>query len=249
MPPTDSLLKVSEVSFSRNGSIIFQNISFELQAGEILVILGPSGCGKTTLLRCLNRLESVGKGEIFLQGVPVSNIPVCELRRRIGMVFQTPALLPGTVEGNISLGPDLRGQGLAKDKLSLLMAEVGLDASFKDREVAELSTGERQRVSLAQVLANKPEVFLLDEPTSALDLTAALTVENLIKNLHSSLGTGTIFVTHDLNQAMRFNARALVLGNGGILAEGNIQELVHSNKNSQLQNFFRGQLSPNSAGK
>lgn len=244
MNPTDSLLKVSETSFSRNGNRIFKNISFELQAGEILIILGPSGCGKTTLLRCLNRLESVGEGEIFLKGVPVSNIPAGELRRRIGMVFQTPTLLPGTVEENISIGPGLNGQELTKDKISLLMEEVGLDSSFKGREVSELSTGERQRVSLAQVLANEPEVLMLDEPTSALDLTAALTVENLIKSLHSSLRTGTILVTHDINQAMRFNARSLVMANGGILAEGNIQELVHSNKNPQLQNFFRGQLNP-----
>jgi putative ABC transport system ATP-binding protein len=156
------------------------------------------------------------------------------------MVFQTPVLLPGTVEDNISVGPGLNNRKLSQDRIFSLMKKVGLDPSLKGRKVSDLSTGEYQRVSLAQVLANEPQVLMLDEPTSALDPTATLTVENLIKNLNSTLKTGIILVTHDINQAMRFNTRTLVLADGGILADGNIQDLLHSNQD--LQHFFQGRF-------
>ncbi|MBT5375577.1 MAG: ATP-binding cassette domain-containing protein [Nitrospinaceae bacterium] len=242
MKPVNSLLKVCGVSFSRDGKFIFKNISFELFAGEILILLGPSGCGKTSLLRCLNRLESVAEGEMFLQGVPISRITSPDLRRRVGMVFQTSADLLGTVEESISVGPSLNQQKISAHAVTSLMEKVGLDTSLRNRKVSGLSTGEHQRLSLAQVLANEPQVLMLDEPTSGLDPTAVLTVENLVQKLNASLKTGILLVTHDINQAVRFNSRTLVLANGEILADGNIQELINSSQNLQLQKFFQGQF-------
>ena len=238
------MLKVKAIGFSWGKKPVFKNISFELQNGESLVILGPSGCGKTSLLRCMNRLESVGEGEIYLQGKSTSSIPVCDVRRRVGMVFQTPALLPGTVEENISIGPGLDNHEFPEEKILSLMEKVGIDPLLQKREVSKLSTGERQRVSLAQVLANEPQVLMLDEPTSALDPAAALKVESLIKSLRSSFKAGILLVTHDIKQALRLNTRTMVLLNGEIIGEGNIWELMNSRQDQRIQDFFRGNLNP-----
>ena len=158
------------------------------------------------------------------------------------MVFQTSADLLGTVEESISVGPSLNQQKISAHAVTSLMEKVGLDTSLRNRKVSGLSTGEHQRLSLAQVLANEPQVLMLDEPTSGLDPTAVLTVENLVQKLNASLKTGILFVTHDINQAVRFNSRTLVLANGEILAGGNIQELINSSQNLQLQKFFQGQF-------
>ena len=241
MEQANPLLKVSNISFAR-GKAVLKNVSFELGRGEMLTLLGPSGSGKTSLLRCLNRLESIDRGEIFLDGRNTAALPAVELRRRIGMLFQTPALLPLTVKENIRVGPQLKKQTLDDDECLSLVAKVGLGKEFLDRKADALSIGEQQRVALAQALANRPDVLLLDEPTSALDPTAALTVENLIKSVHEELGRGTILVTHNVGQALRFNTQTLVLMNGEILARGNIQKLMNSPGDETLQKFFQGKL-------
>ncbi len=119
---------------------------------------------------------------------------------------------------------------------------MGLGKEYSNRDADALSVGERQRVGLAQVLANEPEILLLDEPTSALDPTAVLTVETLIQSLHQQLNTVTVLVTHNLEQAKRFNARTLVLIDGEVFAEGNIHELMKSEKNPLLTKFFQGRM-------
>jgi putative ABC transport system ATP-binding protein len=122
---------------------------------------------------------------------------------------------------------------------------VGLESEYCGRNVETLSLGERQRVALAQVLANEPDILLLDEPTSALDPTAILVVETLIQSLHNKLNTAMVLVTHNLEQAKRFNARTLVLADGEVLAEGNIRKLMESNANPKLIQFFEGRMESN----
>lgn len=235
------MLTVSNISFSR-GKPILKSVSFGLAKGEILVVLGPSGSGKTSLLRCLNRLESIDAGEIFLNEINIQSLPVMELRGKIGLVFQTAALIPGTVKENICIGPTLSGKDFPDDACHSLLARVGLSREYLSRDVETLSVGERQRTALAQTLANEPEVLLLDEPTSALDPTAVLTIESLIQSLHRDLNAATILVTHNLEQAKRFNARTLVLVEGEVFAEGNIHDLMKSDKNPLLMKFFEGRM-------
>ena len=235
------MLTVSDISFTRENPIL-RNVSFELAQGEILVVLGPSGSGKTSLLRCLNRLESIDAGEVFLNGENIETPPVMELRRKIGLVFQTSALIPGTVKENIGIGPALAGKDFPDTNCHSLLAQVGLAHEHLTRNADALSVGERQRVALAQVLANEPDVLLLDEPTSALDPTAVLTIETLIQSLHRKLNTATVLVTHNLEQAKRFNARTLVLIDGEVFAEGNIHELMESEKSPLLTKFFEGRM-------
>ena len=235
------LLRVSAVSLNK-GKAVLKDVSCELERGEILVLLGRSGSGKSSLLRCLNRLETIDEGEIFLTGRNVSEIHSVDLRRKVGMVFQTPGLLPGTVRENIKMGPHLQNQSLDESECENLLQKVGLQKEFLGRSADSLSVGEQQRVALGQALANRPEILLLDEPTSALDPTAVLTVEHLIKSIHQELESGTIFVTHSVEQALRFNAETMVLMDGKILAKGNINELINLTTNITLQKFFQGKL-------
>jgi len=234
------MLRVSHLSLTK-GKPILKDLSFEVQSGQMLTVLGPSGAGKSSLLRCLNRLNPADSGEVFLNGTEVQSMDILELRRRMGMVFQTPALIPDTVAVNVGLGPSLRHQTVSEAEVQDLLKQVGLPPELMTRQVETLSVGEQQRVAFAQVLANKPDVLLLDEPTSALDPTAALTIENLIKGIHSRLHTATVLVTHDIPQVIRFNTETMVLVEGSVLARGNIQDLVNDTSNSTLQKFFTGQ--------
>lgn len=230
-------LQVSNISLNKEKTIL-KGISFEVHGGEILTILGPSGSGKSSLLRCLNRLESIDHGEIFLNGSETRTIETVELRRRMGMVFQTPALMPLTVKKNLMLGPKLQKQTMDEPECDGLLEQVGLEKEFLGRDVERLSVGERQRVALAQVLANHPEVLLLDEPTSALDPPAVLKIEELIKTIHHDLNTITLLVTHNVEQALRFDAQTIVLVNGEVMARGNIRDLMDHPDSATLKKFF-----------
>ena len=234
------MLRVSHLSLTKDQAIL-RDLSFEVQPGEMLTVLGPSGAGKSSLLRCLNRLDSPDSGEVFLGGQDVRSLDILDVRRRMGMVFQAPALIPDTVSANVALGPSLRQKTVSESEIQDLLQQVGLPPDLITRQVETLSVGEQQRVAFAQVLANQPDVLLLDEPTSALDPTAALTIENLIKDIHSRLHTATVLVTHDVAQALRFNAETLVIVGGSVLARGNIQDLVNDTGNATLQKFFTGQ--------
>ena len=229
----------------RKGKEILKQVSFAAASGELVLILGPSGSGKSSLLRCLNRLETIAEGSIFLNGQDTLNIKTVELRRRIGMVFQKSALLPLTVKQNIAVGPNLHKISFADEECESLVQKVGLSLDYLDRPIETLSVGEQQRVALAQALANRPEVLMLDEPTSALDPTAVLTIERLIQSIHRDLKTAILWVTHDVAQAVRLDAKTLILIDGEILANGNIRELMADNQNQTLQQFFRGTLDKN----
>ena len=237
----NGLLKISNLSLTKDKEIL-KTISFALSRGDFLLILGPSGSGKSSLLRCLNRLESITEGSVFLEGCDTRSIDTVELRRWIGMVFQTPALLPGTVRENISVSSRLHKRAFKDAEGESLAQKVGLALDFLDRPVETLSVGEQQRVALAQSLANHPQVLMLDEPTSALDPTAVLTIERLIQSINRDLKTAILWVTHDVAQALRFNARTLILMDGEILAEGNIRELMASSADETLHRFFQGTL-------
>ena len=235
------LLKADQIAFSKEKPIL-KGVSFELKPGTCLTLLGPSGSGKSSLLRCLNRLETIDSGTITLEGVDIRTLNPAEIRRRVGLVFQSPALLPLSLAENIALGPKLAGNILSEEDLLARLREVGLAGMPPDRRVDTLSIGEQQRVALAQVLANDPQVLLLDEPTSALDPTAMLTIERLIQSIHRTKKTATLWVTHDLAQARRIDAETLVLVEGKILAQGPIRQLMDSENKDALQRFFQGDL-------
>lgn len=227
---------------------ILGDVTFGVPAARVFTILGPSGSGKSTLLRCVNRLLEPTSGRVLLDGQPVSGLPVQELRRRVGMVFQTAALFEGTVLDNVLYGPRLRKEPATADARGAhelacgLLRRVGLTEDFCDKPVAELSGGEAQRVSLARALANRPEVLLLDEPTASLDPSASLRIERLLVQLADETDLTFIFVTHNLEQARRIGDEALLLVDGRVVEQGPLRDLMSDPEKEATKLFMEGKL-------
>ena len=173
-------------------------------------LLGPSGSGKSTLLRLLNRLADPDEGVVRFHGTDVRELDPLELRRRVGLVPQLPAPVPGSVADNVQFGPRLEGREVDPEP-PVRMA--GLDPSFLDRDATRLSVGEQQRVMLARALALEPEVLLLDEPTASLDEDAKGAVERALRDLG---GVSLVLVTHDPGQAERLAERTIRLRDGRV---------------------------------
>ena len=203
------------------------DVSVSVIRGEIMAICGPSGAGKSSLLRLINRLDEPTSGTCFLDGMDYRQLAPRELRRRVGLVLQTPFLFPGTVADNLRFGPSQRGETVSDDTIERLLSEVGL-SGFGPRPVTELSGGEAQRVSVARTLANSPEVLLLDEPTSALDDAAKRTVEAVIVDVVRAKKLTCLIVTHDTAQAARVADRAMLMRAGRLERIVAAQEITHA---------------------
>lgn len=221
------VLRAEQLGRTVRDKILIQDASFELLTGEVLAITGPSGSGKTSLLRLLNRLDEPNSGTVFVEGKDYRNIEPRELRRKLGMVTQRPYLFPGTVAENLRFGPAQRGSVLPQETIEELLAQVGLK-DYSGRDVANLSGGEAQRVSVARTLANSPLALLLDEPTSALDDVAKLEVESAIQKVVRGQGLACVIVTHDVRQAARLASRALVVQDGRIARAGRVEEVLRA---------------------
>jgi putative ABC transport system ATP-binding protein len=237
--------------------LILDDVSFAVEPGHVFTVLGPSGSGKSTLLRTIDRLLEPTTGRILLDGVPTTELPVQELRRRVGMVFQTAALLDGTVMDNVLYGPRLlAGNGrapddpragwergdhaAAHDQTSVLLRRVGLPEAFCDKPVHELSGGEAQRVSLARALANEPDVLLLDEPTAALDPSSSQLIEDLLVRLADETDLTFVFVTHNLPQARRIGDHGLLLVDGRVVDEGPLPDFLDAPATEVTRRFVTG---------
>ncbi len=227
--PGTSAIILSTQHLSRlvDGRAIVDDITVDVRVGEVVAVVGPSGSGKSSFLRLLNRLDEPTAGSVFLEGVDYRQIAPRELRRRAGMVTQQAFLFPGTVADNLRFGPRQRGNVLSDAAAETLLTRVGL-AGYGARDVANLSGGEAQRVSLARALANSPEVLLMDEPTSALDEGAKLGVESLIRDIIRDSHLTCVIVTHDTAQAARMADRAIVLEAGRAVRIGSIHEVLHA---------------------
>lgn len=222
-----SILRAEHLGRAVGPKMLVQDATFALGKGEVLAIAGSSGSGKTTLLRLLNRLDEPTSGAVFLEGIDYRAILPRQLRRKLGMVTQRPYLFPGTVAENLRFGPAQRGETLSPHVMEDLLAQVGLK-DYASRDVAHLSGGEAQRVSLARTLANSPLVLLLDEPTSALDEASKLEVESAIQKVIRDQALTCVVVTHDVAQAERLANRALLLESGRVVRSGSVQEVLHA---------------------
>lgn len=215
MPATRTPIEVDAISLIRAGRPVLHEVTTSFRQDTITAIVGPSGAGKTSLLRCINRLEDPHEGRILLDGTDTRTLDPTELRRRVGMIFQTPVLFEGGVRTNLAYGLN----GVSEDDLEAALDSAGLSASFLERESPALSVGQAQRVCIARALVRHPEVLLLDEPTSALDVKAAARIEDLLGSL-AARGLTLILVTHNLEQAKRVADRAVLVIDGRIVAEG-----------------------------
>ncbi|ERN07386.1 hypothetical protein AMTRI_Chr12g241530 [Amborella trichopoda] len=216
--PKFTKIRVRDLSYkSRTGVPILSGVCVDISKGLIVGIIGPSGSGKSTFLRALNRLWEPPSGAVFLDGEDIQDIDVLSLRRKVGMLFQLPALFEGTVADNIRYGPSLMGKKLSDDQVSKLLSLADLDSSLADKNGGELSVGQAQRVALARTLANEPEVLLLDEPTSALDPISTQNIEDAIVKLKKSQGLTTVMVSHSVKQIQRIADLVCLLVNGEIV--------------------------------
>ena len=186
----------------------------------VTAIVGPSGAGKTSLLRCLNRLDEPQTGEVLLDGMNIRSLDPTILRKRVGMIFQTPILFQGSIRSNLAYGLE----GIDDRALRETLDAVGLNGSFLDRDSTALSVGQGQRVCIARALVRGPEVLLMDEPTSALDKDATALVESLVRDLADG-GLAIVLVTHNLAQASRVAGRALLVVEGRVQAQGSMDEV------------------------
>jgi osmoprotectant transport system ATP-binding protein len=207
--------------YGPQGAVV--DLSLLVPAGEICVLVGPSGCGKTTSLKMVNRLVEPSSGQVLIDGQDVMTVNVTDLRRRIGYVIQQIGLFPHqTVADNVATVPRLLGwdKQRIRRRVDELLELIGLDpARVRNRYPAQLSGGERQRVGVARAMAAEPPVMLMDEPFGAVDPIVRERLQNEFLRLHRTLGTTVLFVTHDIDEAIKMGNRVAVMQQGGHLAQ------------------------------
>jgi osmoprotectant transport system ATP-binding protein len=205
-----------------DGTVAVDNLSLEVPTGEITVFVGPSGCGKTTSLRMINRMIDATGGQILLDGVDVKTIDPPTLRRGIGYVIQQAGLFPHRrIVDNVATVPYLLGwdKKKARARAMELLERVGLDLKMADRYPFQLSGGQQQRVGVARALAADPPVLLMDEPFSAVDPIVRASLQEELLRLQAELNKTIVFVTHDIDEAVKLGDRVAVLRVGGKLAQ------------------------------
>jgi putative ABC transport system ATP-binding protein len=221
------LFALRGVTQERGGAAILHDLALELPRTEIVALVGPSGAGKTSLLRLLNRLDDPTAGTVEYEGRPLTSYSIGALRRRVGFVFQSASMFPGTVEDNLRIAVDLGGPGAAADAppVERVLAAVGLTADYAGREAGRLSGGEQQRVSIARALMTRPEVLLMDEPTSALDPEVAERLLATIVRLTREHGLSVVMVTHRLAEARHMSTWTVMLEAGRLVEAGPTERL------------------------
>lgn len=199
---------------------VIENINLEINKGELVVLIGPSGCGKTTILKMINRLIEPSDGQIKINGTDIEAQDPIELRRNIGYVIQQTGLfIHMTVRENIEIIPRLAKMPVSEivDRTVKLMETVGLPEEFLDRYPNHLSGGQQQRVGVARAFAMNPDIILMDEPFSALDPLTRSQLQDELVSLQSKLHKTIVFVTHDMDEAVKIADRICILHGGRIL--------------------------------
>lgn len=229
----------------QDGTIAVDSLNLEIKKGEFFVLIGPSGCGKTTTLKMINRLIPLSDGTIFFDEQKISEYDIHELRWNIGYVLQQIALFPHmTIEENITVVPEMKkwSKEKMKERAYELMDIVGLDPKmYANRKPKELSGGEQQRVGVIRALAADPEIILMDEPFSALDPISRERLQDDMLDLKKNLKKTTVFVTHDMQEALKLADRICIMEKGKIVQIGTPRELVLNPANDFVKKFIGDQ--------
>ena len=232
--------KVSKVF--EDGTKALKEVSFSIPAGQLTAIIGPSGCGKTTLMKMINRLVIPTSGEVIVNGENISQADVVELRKNTGYVIQRIGLFPHmTIEKNVSLVPNLKGWPKEKttERIRELMLAVGLEPDqYLSKYPLELSGGQQQRIGVVRALAGNPEIVLMDEPFSALDPISREQLQVETKNLQERIKKTIIFVTHDMDEALKIADTIVVMREGRIEQIGTPDEIIDNPINDFVENFI-----------
>ena len=238
----EEIFRVNNLSKRFEDIEVLNNLSLSVKKGEVVVIVGPSGCGKSTFLRCLNGLEDINEGEVFLgdEKVNPNKKNLSKTREKIGMVFQSYDLFPHkTILQNITLAPikvKKRKKAEVEEEALKLLDRVGL-LSKKDNYPRQLSGGQKQRVAIVRALIMHPEVLLLDEITAALDPEMVREVLDVVLSLAKE-GRTMLIVTHEMAFAKAVADRVIFLENGKIVEEGSPKEFFEDPKTDRLKKFL-----------
>ncbi|MBR1703500.1 MAG: amino acid ABC transporter ATP-binding protein [Lachnospiraceae bacterium] len=236
------MIKVKNLHKTFENLEVLKGIDEHIEKGEVVVVIGPSGSGKSTFLRCLNLLEDVTAGEIYVDDEMINDpkVNVNRIRQKMGMVFQQFNLFPHlTIMENITLAPVLLKKMTKEDAIKLgreLLARLNL-AEKENAYPAQLSGGQKQRVAIARALAMDPEIMLFDEPTSALDPEMVGEVLDVMKDLAKS-GMTMVIVTHEMGFAREVATRVLFIDQGVVMESGTPEEVFGNPQNERTKNFL-----------
>lgn len=240
------MITFKQVTKTYAQSVALQRVNLTINSRELFVLVGPSGSGKTTLLKMINRLNEPTSGEVRIDDQKVNDVEVQTLRRTIGYVLQSGALFPNmTVFENAAISLAVLGWPIKKqhERVNALLQLVGLaPQKFAERHPSELSGGEAQRVGIVRALAADPLIVLMDEPFSALDPISKRQLQELVLTLHQRLETTFVFVTHDMQEAIKLADRMAVIHNGELQQVGTPAEILTMPQNKFVANFFAGEV-------
>jgi putative ABC transport system ATP-binding protein len=224
----------------RAGTRILDGVDLEFPQRRLTALVGPSGAGKTSLLRLLNRLDEPTGGMIEYRGQPLHELPVRQLRRRVGFVFQAPVMFAGTVRDNLREAVALAGHPVddLESAMYEAMALAELEAELLDRDGDRLSLGQKQRANLARALMCGPEALLMDEPTSALDPETADRLMDTVRRMSAERALTIVMVTHRLAEAQRVSDLTVVLEAGRVLTVGPTPEVFAQTADPRLRAFL-----------
>jgi len=237
-----SLQKVTKIYPGAGHIKAVDELSFDLEEGEICTFVGPSGCGKSTAMKMINRLISITSGKIFIDGKNISNLNTITLRRKIGYVIQTIGLFPHmTVEKNISVVPRLLKWSREKirRRVSEMLELVGLNPDqYSKKSASELSGGEAQRVGVARALAGDPPILLMDEPFGAVDPINREVLQESFMRIQRELKKTIVFVTHDMDEALKMADIVAVMQQGRLIKFDTPLNILSQPKNAFVKSFF-----------
>jgi putative ABC transport system ATP-binding protein len=234
-------IEFQNVHYSVDGLHILKNITGSFHEGKITTLVGPSGAGKSTLFKLCNGLRSPDSGELLIKGKPIGDYDPVELRRKVGIALQSATMVKGSVLENLELPLTLQGKKIDLAFAKELLHDVGLESDFLERNAKELSGGQRQKLSIARTLVNKPKVLLLDEITSSLDRVSQHDIEELIEKVNEKYGTTMIWITHNLDQALRIGHCTWVMMNGELIESGE-SSLLKNPQDKRVQDFVKGEI-------
>lgn len=235
------MIKVENITKRFKNRTVLKSISFQIEKGEFVSIIGPSGCGKTTLLKMINRLIKPTSGKIYINGENIYDKDPITLRRNMGYVIQQNGLFPHmTIKDNIEIIPKLekkKSEEIYKRTIELMnMVDLNPD-EYLNRYPSELSGGEQQRIGVARAFANDTDIVLMDEPFSALDPITRADLQNELLNLQSKLNKTIVFVTHDMDEALKLSNKICLMKDGDIIQFDEPEKILKEPENEYVESF------------
>ena len=234
------MLELKNMKKSYDGTVVLNDISLDIEEGEIVSILGPSGCGKTTLLNLILGIVDADGGKIIFNGEDLTDVPM--EKRGVNIVLQDYALFPNlNVYQNITYGLRNKPEISSKEEVEELISLLGLEEHLSKR-IGQLSGGQKQRVALARTMVMKPKILLLDEPLSALDGVIKESIKDRIKTIAKEYNLTTIIVTHDPEEALTLSDRVMIINEGEIAQFARPEEIIEKPENNFVKKFILNQL-------